>query len=495
MYDGQPSHLPAAALRLVFVVFGALNPLLSASDPLEHLPARQFSSPAELLAVYGISGDELASFADGQPMDASERQTLIRILFRIPQFPQYQLESWASHGVSRGELAASPETHRTRAIRLRGRVRSVAREPMLRDLALGFGFDAYYRVHVETEEGGACIVYTRAIPEGWQQTDPTGTPVQTTALFLKTAEVGQRAALTLVASHLAWFPEQADLPAGLSANQVFLAQRGMDLGLFDPVRKRNRMEVGSEDRECFYQLMAVVDRITADEFASRAPDEFELARLLQEPDQQHGQIQQVKGTARRITRVVVEDRDVQQRLGIDHYFQIDMFVPLGNQVVRLGRADEGETPTFSNTYPVTVCVRTLPDELSVGQQRQEMRIPAVFFKLWAYRSQFVSSYDTRQLQISPMLIGAQPVLISRDLSSSSSTGLGLAVAFLLFFAGIWIWAWRFQRQDAAVLQQTRQRRFQLPKGKPFDALSRQVRNQPDFSELGDFEEQERSRAE
>jgi hypothetical protein len=188
---------------------------------------------------------------------------------------------------------------------------------------------------------------------------------------------------------------------------------------------------------------------------------------------------------------VVDDRDIRHRFGIDQYFQIDMFVPLGNQVVRLGRPDNAkESPTFSNTYPVTVCVSVLPPGLSEGELQQEMRIPAVHFKLWAYRSQFVASYDSRQLQISPMLIGRQPVLIHRDRSSSPYSGLGLASLFLIVLIGIWIWSWRFQRQDAVFSKQTRQRRFSAQTDKSLDELGAHVPDQPDFSNLLESEREE-----
>ena len=452
----------------------------------DNLPPRQIGSPRELLAVYGIDEDQLNALADGHNVEGSEWQTLIRILFRLPQFPLHRLEAWSNGDRTLDDVAAAPRTHSGQALRVRGRVHRIATERVPGDINTGVGFNVYHQVHLETDQGTKLQVYTRTIPAAWHNAVPPAAPAQATTLFLKIGPGDEDAPLVFVASRLAWFPDQPDEAFGVTDDHVYLASLGMDFSLFDTVRERNRRSVDRDERECFYQLLAAVDRAEEDEFARRASSDFDLAPLLQQPQQHHGDLLTIVGTARRITRVVVGDEDIQQRLGINHYYQIDLFVPLGKkQVVRLGRSDNAQqSPTFANSFPVTACVRELPPGLAEGDDlRQEIRIPAVYFKLWAYRSQFVSSFDQRQLQISPLLVGRQPILIDRPPSSNRFLGEWLAVGFLIALAGSWIWLWRWQREDARFSKQTFRRRHSLPPDKSLNELGLTAQEAPDLNHL------------
>ena len=57
-------------------------------------------------------------------------------------------------------------------------------------------------------------------------------------------------------------------------------------------------------------------------------------------------------------KVPVSDRDVRRRFGIDHYYEIDLFVPLGDKTLRFGKDAKGEeNPVYANTFPATLIVR------------------------------------------------------------------------------------------------------------------------------------------
>ena len=452
----------------------------------DHLPPRQVGSPGELLAIYGIGSDRLNAFRDGQSVDMDERQTLIRLLFRMPQLPLHRLEAWATASPALDVLAAAPQDNRLRAVRVSGRVRQIETEEVPQSVRRGVGFRSYYRVDLETDEGVELRIFTRSVPKSWQQGPPPAAPARATALFFKRGAGLQKAPLLLVSPRLVWLPDHPDPAHGITGDHVFLAHLGMDCGLFDTVRDRNRKSIDHHDRECFYQLLAAVNRGEDHEFARQASRGFDVAPLLQHPEQHHGDLFTLDGVARRITRIVVSDEDIQQRLGIDHYYQIDLFVPLGkNQVVRLGHgAAAEESPTFVNSYPVTACVRSLPPGLRPGENlRARIRIRAAYFKLWAYRSQFVSSYDKRQLQVGPMMVGRQPLRIPRAATSNRWTGIGVAVAFLIALAGTWIWVLRWRREDARFSQRHLGHRRLSPRDKSLDDLGLITQDGPDFSGL------------
>ena len=67
----------------------------------------------------------------------------------------------------------------------------------------------------------------------------------------------------------------------------------------------------------------------------------------------------------------------------------------------------------------------------------ELRVPAVFLKLWAFRTQYVASFDRRQLQLGPLLVGCCPELIPppTDRFSPYTTGLGCALLAALLAGG------------------------------------------------------------
>jgi hypothetical protein len=114
--------------------------------------------------------------------------------------------------------------------------------------------------------------------------------------------------------------------------------------------------------------------------------------------------------------------------------------------------------------------------------KQEVRVAAAYFKLWSYRSEYISSFDARQLQISPMLIGRELELI--EIKSARSPWVG-AIAGFLFLAvlGItWYGLLRSSRNDRRFEQDASRRRNQLRDGQSLDDI--EGSDGPDFSNLG-----------
>ncbi len=468
--DGQedPGALP----------FGQPQPL---SDL---LPAPQQAGPRDLLNVYGIDESQLRMFSDGQPLGADDEETLVRILFRLPQFSLELLNRWAPPQIDRPALVAAPGEHRGDALRVAGRAKGVERVELLPEVAARFDFDHYYVVTLEAAgEAGRVLVCTRAVPQAW----PVGKAIDERAaalgMFVKVGpRTGAHEDLVMAAPRVAWMPEQPQPAAGVYDELVLLADLGMDVGLFDDVRTRHRKRMGVEDRECFYQLLAAIGRADPQQLNARARRDVPFGPLLQQPEQQQGRLLMIEGTVRRVTKVLVGERDIQQRLGIDHYYQIDLFVPLGNQKVRLGEASEDkEAPTFEDVYPVVVCALRLPPELpEAADLHEDVRIAAVYFKLWPYRSEYVSSFDTHQLQISPMLIGLEPEVRTRELPANPWFGLAAGLGFLVVLGVLWWGLWRSGRSDA------RFDRRVLRRHRPSDRESLDASNLDDVPDKPDF---------
>ena len=87
----------------------------------------------------------------------------------------------------------------------------------------------------------------------------------------------------------------------------------------------------------------------------------------------------------------------------------------------------------------------------------EILIPAVFLKLWAFRTQYVASFDKRQLQLGPLLVGCCPELIppSPDQFAPYSTVLGSALVVAVLVGGFALWRW--QRAEDRAYRKLRRR--------------------------------------
>jgi hypothetical protein len=414
-----------------------------------------------LLELYGIDASHLNNLVDGEALGEADEETLVKLLYRMPRVPLDALHRWSADSQIDLQLAEQPAEFRGGVYAFKARAKYVRSVALLPEIAERFEFDHYYQVHLELPNAPFPIVLcTREIPEAWRTDQEMDERSGAYGFFMKVGESnGSAAELVFSGPRAAWYPD-ATTTLAVTPDERVLADLGVDIGLFDTVRNSNRRPLRAEDRECFYQLLSAVGNASA-EFSKQASRSLQLAALLQTPQSHHGQLATIRGTARRITEIQVPDRDVQERFGIDHYFQIDVFLPLGDEVIRLGEPRQGkESPTFTNSFPVTVCVLQLPADLTVGNDlRVDVQIPTAFFKIWAFRSEFVSSFDDGQLQVGPMFVGQTPRIIERSTAGSPYVGLAAGVLFLVALGGLWIGLLRWNQSDRAFRTQLRQRNF------------------------------------
>jgi hypothetical protein len=237
-----------------------------------------------------------------------------------------------------------------------------------------------------------------------------------------------------------------------------LEEAGFDMRLLDNVRKTNRMGLVAADREAFYQLLFALDRLPADaslqpEGAS-APD---IVSLLETPEAYQGQCLPLEGVARRVVKVSVSDADIQQRLGIDHYFEIDLLVPLGDKRLKFGDGN-APGPVYESRFPATLVVRRLPAGLLPGENvRQQIQAEAVFFKVWSYPSEYTRPFA--QLQAAPLFIAAEAQLVPEPANNTGVLNLvfGLALASLALAAAVAFW--RIRRSDRAYASERARQRI------------------------------------
>ena len=442
------------------------------------LPAVAQTTPMD--ALVGIEPSEFERMIDGDPLDPEE-DTLLKILFRVPQMGLDAVQRFVAttDGVTAAEIAKSPADYRALMFPLHGHAIRVQRLLVRPELAERYEFTFYYRVTVRLNDQSMVTVLTRSVPKHWPLEAKLNEPVRADALFLRIvaeettpggaapdpSEDGARsedsgkpeqASLPLfVSSRLAWFP-QFGSHAGPTLNEglYWLAKRRMDVSLWEAIETSDRKRLNAEDSECFYQLLATIkdsnnftDEVANEE--SEVVPELEIFELLKQPQSNRGERFRVAGNIRRITRVEVEQPYFSERTGVEHYYQIDMFVKLKeNQVVTMSTSDGGKGPEFKNKYPITVCVPELPDGLKPTDDiNVQVSLHAHFFKLWAYPSQYVEEFDPNIRQIGPLFVGHE---INLEESSSNPTVFTAIAAIVLIVSlgGAWLGAWALGKRDA-----------------------------------------------
>ena len=174
------------------------------------------------------------------------------------------------------------------------------------------------------------------------------------------------------------------------------------------MRASKTLPLGDLDREAFYQMLHALGKPEAAKLKATGPDPLDPVPLLKAPEEHHGEVLRVRGRVQRVMKVPVEDADIQRRFGIKHYYEIDLFLPLGDTSLRFGKDPKGEkNPVYGNTFPVTLIVRELPPDLPEGENvRDVVRADGVFFKVWTYRSKYTDKFN--QLQPALMFLAAQP---------------------------------------------------------------------------------------
>jgi hypothetical protein len=270
-----------------------------------------------------------------------------------------------------------------------------------------FGYDHFYELDIEsTIDGRRLTVCAREIPRRWSASG-ADQPVSCDAIFLK---VGDRTSsgesLVFATDRLAWHPNEPDSSLRVGPGEALLGSYGMDVSRLDDVV--HEQPLTAADREAFYQMLWTVRRIDPASLETRlSARQLPLVPLLQNPQGHVGHLFRVRGTARRAIRVLVNDPDIHERFGIDHYYEIELFAPL-QQVLRLVDAHDGEARSYRD-FPVTVCVAALPQGMPQGEEiHQWVEVDAFFLKLWSYSSHFMTgegeAADATRRQICPLFI-------------------------------------------------------------------------------------------
>lgn len=455
-------------------------------EPLVPLPAIGIGSArAALIDIDESQLDQLVNYR----RTLENSPTLLKILFRLEQLPLDDLQRFARRNAALdlSMPGQAPEKYRTEVIPLNGNVVRCERIELLPVFVDLYAFTHYYRVEISsTQIAQPMFVYTREMPERWQNNDPDGERVGLFGMFLKVGDQEiDGGPLEFAAKKLEWYPTES---SSLVENhgQLLLARQGFDVSLFDDVKRTNGRPMERADSGCFYRLL----RASRDVEASITGDDVELVDLqlvdlLRDTESKHGAYFEVEGIVRRITKIRVEGDLVRRKLGSDSYYQFDVFVPMGNQPIRMVSPDGAKSPIFRERYPVTICVAAVPDDFDREQYlNRSVRFPAFFFKLWSYDTPFIRQQSDDMLQKSPMFVGGRVELVEHENRSLGLITFVVLAAGVVMIGGIWVWLYSVGQGDRRFETYLRRKKTQRGNLLPRAGHDKGA-DTPDFSKLDD----------
>lgn len=469
----------------------------------------------QLLELAGWDSTRLESIAAGTELTEADRDELAQLLWRLRTFDGPQLASWARAGKSFPEITADPASHRGELVLLTGNVTKAERLELPAELATRLDMPDYFQCEMKLDgDAGVATILTGRIPKAWLEMPTLHEPAAADGVFIKQlAPSGEMKDGLFVSSDIAWKPTKP-LPPFVSFGASVLGGLGVDVGLLDGLRQRRPLS--GQEREAFYQILAAMSRIGAnqlDRFANRdlvsiqqqwAAEEkrladsiqsdpaaatareraqiqlarevqaraakglYSVAPLFNQPEENVGELVSLEGTVRRATRIDVgkatdgSESDVARNFDVDHYYELDVFT------------DD------SQNNPVVFCVRDLPAGFPLGDGlREPVRIAGFFLKSWSFESLRATLPTTPDgtptpagmRQFAPLLVGRGPIILETAAPATFAYASYVAAGmFLLLLAAVWATGWWFARDERRLSAAMLADRFALPDGESLNDL-------------------------
>jgi hypothetical protein len=441
---------PFRTAALVIAVVATL--VVRAEDDQPRL--RPGQSLADTLAIWKLEAAERGSFAGG-PWNDERQAIVLRLLARLKMTPEPLLLRWRADAADAS--AALPTAGGDALVKVVGRAVYVAPLPLSAEESAVTGGDHLDVVRLVTAAGAAVDAIVEAAPRAWPRWQAIDEPASAIGLPLAAgggpapaATEGSwpdaPAALLLLATRVAWHPS------------TMLGGLGMDYSSFDTVADGEPLVAG--DTEAFYGLLAAAAAAKPEALAEAAASAPDILTLI-DPRQQwfakrRGDVITIEGTARKVTRITIDDPTRRKQVGADHYWELFVFVP--TPLIQVDKKVQDD-------FPVVCCVRSLPQGMPTGDNVGErVRITGFGLKRYGYQlpavkissSQGDSTQQARRRE-TPLVIAGQLSWTPRPSPQRTVTTLGwiflsIAAAIGLVLA---LAAWSFARDAGRAARKAR----------------------------------------
>ncbi len=336
-----------------------------------------------------------------------------------------------------------------------------SRLPRGKQLKEPIRFSGFFYNSVQLAAGGKGIKLGRADPEEKEKEEPDE---------IDTGEI----APLFVVNRFAWYPNaltEADGKLSVSAGHVELASQGVDVGLFDYVRRRNSKPLAQQDADCFYQMLWAASAIGREgldgpqQVDDQASSSVGFVELVGAPGKHIGARVRVTGSLRQCVRIEVPADEPAG--GVDqsqrHYYQVSLFPDTGGRKV-VTRTGDGEALSFDR-YPVTVCLTTLPAEVKPETLAgKTATVDGFFYRLIKYQSQKTEA-EGQDGMVSPLVMASDVQLVATASSARAVDNLMNTFLWLMLAAVAGAIIWKFlnwRRSFFSGAEQGTEGAFDLP---------------------------------
>jgi len=462
----------------------------------------------QILEISGIGPSELRFLIDLDPVIGKDVDTIGKLLAVFPKVSESDIQRLtkptanADAAVTLDMLVSDIDRHRIKFFTIRGRAISVKRQYIIAEAARLIGFNSFFWVTIKAADSDIPVrIATRKIPiawfpDSWKRPATAATeespavavqrlpfeidePILVDGLLLKTTDENQQLELIMAASRVKWLPSEVSTEQHVHSSMVLLSQHGFDSGLLDEIRRTNKSALGHNDREAFYQILKIFqpsDALDAIQHVLQQtpPPTPEIVDYFNDTRDLQGQFVTVRGDVRQISRIAIVNSKMQQRFGSDHYWQLDLSIPIGKHRIRVKTNDADQDGIiFQNRFPIQVCVNHLPPELQTAMNemrqgmderkllREKVTVQGVFFKLWSYQTALTMRDGPEREQLSPLIIASAIRIHAKPIIDQSDRGIYVATAFIVAMLGITLFLIRVGREDRQVKKRTAQTRHRL----------------------------------
>lgn len=371
--DRLRARFPSRPRRTGWALLIALVLASRAGMPCGAQTADGSGTLAGYLTAFGVDRAARSFLEEPLAWDEAKQRLALRVVARLQLAPAERLVAWESESVAFG--ADTADLLGDRFVRVAGRALFVAPADLPADDPVAVAMPRADLVRVQTADGRVVDTLASAVPRAWPRWRAIDEPASVVGLPLA-LDAGPSPrregdgvdwppappAVVLAAGRVAWHP---DTPLGA---------RGMDYGLFDTVADGRPLTAA--DGDAFYATLAAAGRGPIEPPASSPPITDLIDPAQRWFGRHRGDVVALAGICRRATRIEIDDPLRVGQAGIDHYWELFVFV---------------ETPLLQihdrvhDTYPVVCCVRDLPAGMPTGQALNErVRVSGFGFKRYAY---------------------------------------------------------------------------------------------------------------
>ena len=272
------------------------------------------------------------------------------------------------------------------------------------------------------------MIYAADMPEKLRS-GGSGQQVAAEAVFVKfvPGKMAERTPI-FVSPRLQWRPPSP------------LADLGMDFGLLQDIH--DNCPLTPDDHGAFYRLLeltriADLGRPTGE---TKGQDDglSDVAELFRHPATHRGRLVRLSGIARRVVAVPIDEPAIEARLGVNHYYEIDLVC-------------DG-----SQNNPVVFCTLDLPDGMPSGDPPsygQKVEVSGFFLKDWQYSTGLSDGEKATHpgsalaWQTAPLLIGPSPTWKPSAAKQKSSTDAAVSGLLVLVIIGVCLLLWHLRQTD------------------------------------------------